>query len=315
MTLRQGEQSHAAIHFTGARRRVLSAFILGVAISAAGLAALASGVAGARGPFVRADQQDSAVDSAPARSQDSDRISIVHYTAHADRRRDDEEDAPRRRHGVSLRASIKFAGGHDPVCVRLCDGFFFPLPTAASDVMSQGQACNSLCPDAPTEVYYRNGSDRIEDSYSVAGKPYTALPVSLRYRTASNDTCSCHREQVAYAPLKDETLKRGDAIMTPAGFMVFRGVEGAPHQTGDFSALSASGLPASTTAPLKEMERASLTPAHPSLKDWLATQRTPTLAYSAPPARVAVIAPVRPAPAARSASGSIRLLAWRGRDE
>ena len=50
---------------------------------------------------------------------------------------------------------------------------------------------------------------------------------------------------VAYAPLSDATLQRGDAIMTPAGFLVFKGVAGAPHGAGDFTALTKAAMPAS----------------------------------------------------------------------
>ena len=280
-----------------------------------GLAALAAGVSGARGLFVPPDAAN-----ANAYAPAPEHISIVRYQgASVARRRDDDDDdvdyRKRRRH-TTLHASLVAGGGHDPVCVRLCDGFFFPLPTAASDVVSQDAACNSLCPDAPTEVFYRNGSDAIEGSISAGGKPYTSLPVSLRYRATSNDTCTCHRDAVAYAPLKDATLKHGDAIMTPAGFVVFRGVEGAPHQATDFSALAAAGLPSNWRAPLQEMERASLTPVHPTLKDWLVSQNTPSLAYRSTSSQFAMRAqPSRSAPVAGAAGGKIHLLAWRGRDE
>ena len=307
MTLRHGSRFHAVVAETSrAPRHVFAAFLLGAGFSVAGLAALAAGVAGAHGPFVSPNLPA----SAPA--PDAERISIVRYQA------SDDSDRPRQRRHASLRASVKLVSvaGHDPVCVRLCDGFFFPLPTAASDVVSQDAACTSLCPDAPTQVFYRDGSETIEGAVSAGGKPYTALPVALRYRATANDTCSCHREVVAYAPLKDSTLKRGDAIMTPAGFMVFRGVEGAPHQAADFSALAAAGLPSAARAPLQEMERASLKTAHPTLTNWLASQNTPSLAYRASPAPVSQRAEApRAAPAAGAGGGKIRLLAWRGQDD
>ena len=97
---------------------------------------------------------------------------------------DDYDDDPRpRKRGrrvtvvsshphASVAAHLNY-GGREPVCVRLCDGFFFPLTGASYDTASQSAACNSLCPDAPTEVYYKSGSDRIEDSISEKGQPYT----------------------------------------------------------------------------------------------------------------------------------------------
>ena len=125
--------------------------------------------------------------------------------------------------------------------------------------------------------------------------------MSLRYRGTSDNTCTCHRDVVAYAPLRDATLKRGDAVMTPAGFMVFRGAEAASHGPGDFTALGGAGLAAGTRGALQAMERASLTPTHPTLKDWLVSQVGP-----AP--RVAARSLVR----AERDDNRIRVMVWRG---
>ncbi len=188
--------------------------------------------------------------------------------------------------------------GGDAVCVRLCDGSFFPLP-AAGDAASETAACQSLCPDAATEVYYRNGSDRIEDAVSAEGRPYTALPASLRYRETAVNACVCHRGVPAYSPLGDPTLRSGDAIMTPAGFVVFRGAEGADHGPDDFAPLARSGLPSAERGALQAMERVSLEEGHPTLKQWLASQTSSALAEG------------RPGRAAYG-HGKIRLLVWRG---
>ena len=318
MTFRHGPRVRgAAKFFTTSPRRVAQAFGLGLGLSVAGLAAWA---AGARGNFVMPDAAPSeppTYAAARAERSDSERITFVHYERHEGRRRhvaDDDEDYRPHRHHAKLQASgIHFAtlapvgvAGAQPVCVRLCDGYFFPLPTSASDVASQGQACNSLCPDAPTEVYYRNGSEDIGAAVSATGKLYSALPVSMRYRTTSDETCTCHHSTVAYAPLRDPTLRHGDAIMTPAGFMVFRGVEGAPHGAGDFSAVDTAGLDKGERGALKEMERASLQPAHPTLRDWLLSQ-------NAGPAMGPQAAARAPTQVAASAGGAnkIRLLSWR----
>jgi hypothetical protein len=339
MTFRHGPRSRGAASVfarfsetSRSPRRVLYAFGLGLVLSVGGLAALA---AGARGVFVPPDigatsETPSYFSSRAERAERPEReqISIVRYDRYAAHRRheddDQDDDRPHHHHHATVRSSIHLANvsptftGSQPVCVRLCDGFFFPLPTAASDVVSQGQACNSLCPDAPTEVYYRNGAEKIEDSVSVSGKLYSALPVSLRYRSTSEETCSCHRDAVAYAPLKDTTLKHGDAIMTPAGFMVFRGVEGIPHGTRDFTALDGAGMGSGQRGALQAMERASLAPAHPTLKDWLLSQNAgpgfgPQAAAKAS-TQVAMRLPAN-ARTAAATGGKIQWMTWRGRDQ
>ena len=104
------------------------------------------------------------------------------------------------------------------------------------------------------------------------GRRYSALPVALRYRSTADSTCSCHRDAVAYAPLDDATLRRGDLIMTPAGFVMFRGEEGTKHRPGDFAALAKASLPPTMRGDLQAMERVSLASDHPTLRQWLASQ-------------------------------------------
>ena len=221
-------------------RQTLAAFLLGGAISIAGLAALASYPSLAHGPFTAVNPTGFLVpDAAPSHAGFSFAAG-ERGTAHGLRRERITVIA-----GGGERSASRGHAGAQPVCVRLCDGLFFPLSAAAGDVASQNAACNSLCPDAPTEVYYRNGADGIEGAVSAQGRPYTALPVSLRYRETSDNTCTCHRDVVAYAPLRDATLKHGDAVMTPAGFMVFRGHEAA--RTGRASS-PRSAAPASPRA-------------------------------------------------------------------
>jgi len=318
---------------TARGHRAVAAFVLGAALSAVGLAGLVASGAAARGPYNPVWGSVSGGGYQPT-------YSVVHVDPYAygrryysgdydyyDRDQDrhargvqrvrlrasDDEDEPRsRRRGrrnsvnsshahASVAAHLNY-GGREPVCVRLCDGYFFPLTGASYDTASQSAACNSLCPDAPTEVYYKNGSDRIEDSISEKGQPYTALPVSLRYQTTADNTCSCHRDVVAYAPLSDVTLRRGDAIMTPAGFLVFNGVAGAPHGAGDFSALTRAAIPASQRGALQSLERVSVSDRHPSLKDWLVSQAATPLAKSAK----------APEKHAAVEDGKIHLLIWRG---
>ncbi len=321
-------------------RRAVAAFALGAALSALGLAGLVASGAAAHGPFAGAGaawgganygggyggyqatysvvQLDPYASSRHYYSReynyyDRDEQRPTRGYQHVRLRASDEydDDEPRRRRRahrattVSSHANVSTHlnyGGHEPVCVRLCDGFFFPLTGASYDTASQSAACNSLCPDAPTEVYYRSGSDRIEDSVSEKGQLYSALPVSLRYRTTADNTCSCHRDVVAYAPLSDGTLRRGDAIMTPAGFVVFNGVAGAPHGAGDFTALTKAAMPAAQRGALQSLERISMADHHPSLKDWLVSQAATPLAKSGK----------TPEKHAAVDDGKIHLLVWRG---
>jgi hypothetical protein len=146
-----------------------------------------------------------------------------------------------------------------PVCVRLCDGFFFPVPAStAADADTEG-VCRALCPSAGVALYFLPAnSDRIEDAANTRGEPYTALPAALRYRSAGAPACGCRRAgEAGLAYWRDPTLKSGDAIMTPSGIVIFRGaVGGAPYGAEAFTQVDSAPLGAT-----RKTELSALTPA------------------------------------------------------
>ena len=136
-------------------------------------------------------------------------------------------------------------GGKQSVCVRLCDGYFFPVGdlNSASEVPEQTAVCDNLCPGAPTRLYVMpSGSSSIEDAVSVnENKSYTALPVAFRHTTKSERTCSCHATESrpsSQALLKDFTLRKGDGVMTPRGIRLFAGAQHWPYKRNDFLSLA-----------------------------------------------------------------------------
>jgi hypothetical protein len=182
-----------------------------------------------------------------------------------------ERAAPKKR-------SVAGFGYGKPVCVRLCDGFFFPT----NSVTGGESACAAQCPDAPTALYTMP-SDRIEDAVSSTGAPYSKLPVAKRYQTSFESTCTCHRDVTASHAeelLHDTTLRRGDVVMTAEGFRVYVGDGYGPTGPEDFVALAqARGLPKAERATLTAMERAAAgSPA----------RAAPTLVAARPKGRVTV---------------------------
>jgi len=148
------------------------------------------------------------------------------------------------------------------VCVRLCDGFYFPAANRAAGAAGLEASCNTMCPGAPTRVYYSR-SDRIEDAVAMrTGKPYRALPVALRYASTHDNTCTCRTDGLpglqAVEINRDPTLRRGDPVMTDAGFRIFRGAARMPYRPRDFASLAQSrGVTSISHTILVAMERAS----------------------------------------------------------
>jgi hypothetical protein len=135
------------------------------------------------------------------------------------------------------------AGLSQPVayCVRLCDGFYFPVGTGNDNFDKHESACNSVCPSAQTRVYVApTGSDDIAKA-SHRGQTYAKLASAFSYRQQRTKTCSCNATSSTgglgmFSPAleNDTTLNRGDVVMTDAGFKAFAGGKNFPHRGSEF---------------------------------------------------------------------------------
>jgi hypothetical protein len=153
------------------------------------------------------------------------------------------------------------------MCVRTCDGFYFPLSVSFGD---DGEACRELCPGAPMDVYRQSrGSDDMEDAVSTKGRRYSSLAAAFLYRKELKAGCSCGRSKLtaSEALRRDDTLKSGDVVMTERGVRVFNGREQYPHRESAFLPLTkAHGLPKTMTDFLSLIDKPFR---HSELKDSL----------------------------------------------
>lgn len=122
---------------------------------------------------------------------------------------DDSDREPRRRRGGSL-----------AVCVRTCDGFFFPVNFEGLRARNEyGEVCQALCPSAETRVYFMSHGGNIEDAVSEGGEPYTALPAAKKYQEERNLSCICKRpEQTWASAMKGKPdlveMRKGDIVVS-----------------------------------------------------------------------------------------------------
>ncbi len=151
------------------------------------------------------------------------------------------------------------------VCVRLCDGFFFPAPAGA---MASDASCASACPSSPTRLYSMR-SDRITDAVSVrTGAPYTKLPVALQYTRVREHTCSCGSTDPRVAIMSDASLRRGDRFMSDNGFLIYQGSNRSQITNRDFTSVAkAPSLSKQERNLLLAMERVSVPRAATRLAD------------------------------------------------
>jgi Protein of unknown function (DUF2865) len=114
------------------------------------------------------------------------------------------------------------SGTYHTVCVRACDGFYFPISysTVPSRFGDDARSCQRLCPAAEAELYsFRNPGENMEQAVSLSGQPYTALPNAFRYRKEVTAACSCRRPGQSWAEaLKNaddsSTIESGDIVVT-----------------------------------------------------------------------------------------------------
>ena len=184
----------------------------------AAVAVLAGGVALARGPDMNLPMFGAPSSYSPSNSFAPSSGFFRQPEVSAEPSRPDDHERERRK---PKRPSVAAFGYGKPVCVRLCDGSFFPT----ASVSGGDAACAAQCPDAPTALYTMS-TDRIEDAVSSTGKPYSALPVAKRFQTSFESACTCRRDTVASRAnelLHDPTLRKGDVVMTADGFRVYQG--------------------------------------------------------------------------------------------
>jgi hypothetical protein len=143
-------------------------------------------------------------------------------------------------------------------CVRLCDGFYFPMTTLATASASrEAGLCNALCPDAKTAVYtLSTAEDGINAATTrIGGKVYNALATAFAYRRGISPHCACHQPGYPKLALSlDLTLKAGDIVVTDKGVRQFRGSRSFPYAERDFTAYG-SGMSSATLRYLDTIDR------------------------------------------------------------
>ena len=111
------------------------------------------------------------------------------------------------------------SGSVRTICVRTCDGFFFPISyaTNASRFRDDEKACQRMCPAAEVMLFsYPTEGGEVAQATSISGQPYSSLPNAFKYRQEFNAACSCKRAGQSWADAlgKDEAVEPGDIVVT-----------------------------------------------------------------------------------------------------
>jgi hypothetical protein len=164
------------------------------------------------------------------------------------------------------------SGTFRTVCVRTCDGGYFPVSFATNQTRfgDDERTCKALCPATEATLFtYRNPGEDINQAVSINGQPYTSLPNAFKYRTEFNPSCACKAAgqtwSEALKSVDDRAgVEQGDIIVTEesAKRMQQRAQpKGAPPPrkgtapNGTAAAPTAPNAPAETTAIAPERDK------------------------------------------------------------
>ncbi len=111
--------------------------------------------------------------------------------------------------------------GYRTLCVRTCDGFYFPISysTSPGRFAEDEQACHQQCPATEASLFsHRSQGEDVSQAVSTNGRLYKDLPNAFRYRKEFNPSCTCRQPGQSWADAlgqtKDQTIERGDIVIT-----------------------------------------------------------------------------------------------------
>ncbi|WP_421725525.1 DUF2865 domain-containing protein [Bauldia sp.] len=121
-------------------------------------------------------------------SRGGSRVSSRSTSAQRDRLR-----AQMRRNGCNLpTGNSQWAGsGYRTLCVRTCDGFYFPINfrSSRSRFKVDETVCKAMYGGAGAELFYHSNGGSPDRAVSLKGKPLAAEPYAFAYRKSFSESC------------------------------------------------------------------------------------------------------------------------------
>ena len=162
------------------------------------------------------------------------------------------------------------SGTYRTVCVRTCDGYYYPISYATTQDRfgEDAQTCQQTCPASEVVLMSNRTGEDINQAVSTSGAPYSSLPNAFRYRKEVVQSCSCRQAGQSWAQalgqVRDTTLQGDDIVVTPGVAQKMsqpRDAQGRPIRvdvkTLDPKAAAAAASSAQAAAPSDEGDTAA----------------------------------------------------------
>lgn len=168
-------------------------------------------------------------------------------------------------------------GNLQTVCVRTCDGGFFPVSTNTSPASFErdAQVCSMMCPGVETELFFHGvGTQEMSEMVSAnGGMPYREEPYAFQFRSSArkaDKSCSCNFSAYYREMMKREAAKTSGPETAPQDHT---STEPAPQPEQPYSSI----LNLDTKKP--EAEKPPQTAAKPLAKAEKSPEPGPALPY------------------------------------
>lgn len=114
-------------------------------------------------------------------------------------------------------------GGSYAVCVRTCDGGYFPVSYSASraSLSDLQEQCSALCPNTEARIYTRPLGGDMKSAVSADGEAYVNLANAFKFEKTYDATCTCKPKDKSWAQAlagAEQLIegRKGDIAVTPA---------------------------------------------------------------------------------------------------
>jgi Protein of unknown function (DUF2865) len=154
------------------------------------------------------------------------------------------------------------SGTYRTVCVRSCDGGYFPVSfaTVPGRFADDEKACKALCPATEASLYtYRNPGEDMNQAVSIGGQTYTSSPNAFKFRSEFNPSCACKAAGQTWSDAlksiddKSAAEQQGDIIVTEEGSKKMARPQAksapVPAKKGSVATTAPDSAPPSTSAP------------------------------------------------------------------
>lgn len=143
------------------------------------------------------------------------------------RRSDDYEPVPNQHERVRTtiipgQGIYGGGGSYRTLCVRTCDGYYWPISysSSRSDFQRDEQNCQTMCPGSEVRLYsHRVPETESEAMVDMYGTAYSALPNAFKYREASfqrPEGCSCSSTNKNFSIIAGNGSKPAEPVEKPA---------------------------------------------------------------------------------------------------